>query len=141
LIYSIDRAAGPRHELAKEIMQRAALGPCCLTLQSISEFFVVATRKGMMLPTEAVPVAEAVIALFQTTSPTVRAVQAALRLAASGRASYWDALLIHTAADAGCTAILTEDLTDGIVMADVRIINPFGSGVLSAAAEELLSVD
>ncbi len=122
-------------------MQRAALGPCCLTLQSISEFFVVATRKGMMLPTAAVPVAEAMIALFQTASPSARAVQAALRLAAAGHASYWDALLVHTAAEAGCTAILTEDLTDGTVMADVRIINPFGSGILSAAAEELLSVD
>ncbi|MGA9012311.1 MAG: hypothetical protein WB509_07430, partial [Acetobacteraceae bacterium] len=65
----------------------------------------------------------------------------ALAVAASGRASYWDALLIHTAADAGCTAILTEDLADGTVMADVRIVNPFGSGALSAAAEELLSVD
>jgi len=39
------------------------------------------------------------------------------------------------------TAILTEDLADGTVMADVRIVNPFGSGALSAAAEELLSVD
>jgi predicted nucleic acid-binding protein len=113
--------------MAKHIMHRAALGSC-LTMQSISEFFIVATRKGMMRRTEAVPVAEAMMTLFRTASPSARAVQASLRFAASGRASYWDALLIHTAAEATCTAILTEDLPDGTVMAGVRIVNPFGIG-------------
>jgi hypothetical protein len=38
---------------------------------------------------------------------------------------------LTTAADATCTAILTEDLPDGTVMAGVRIVNPFGIGTLS----------
>ena len=63
LVYSIDRTAGPRHELAKQIMSRAAPGPCCLTLQSVSEFFAVATRKGMMDSAEAAAVAESMTRL------------------------------------------------------------------------------
>jgi predicted nucleic acid-binding protein len=140
LVYSIDRAAGPRHETAKAIMSRAAVGSCCLTLQSVSEFYVVVTRKGMMRPAEAVPIAEAMIGLFRSATASSNSVRSALSIAASGRASYWDALLLATAAEAGCTAILTEDLADGTTLAGVRIINPFAGAALSPAAETLLRV-
>jgi predicted nucleic acid-binding protein len=140
-VYSIDRAAGPRHEIARQIVNRAALGACCLTLQSVSEFFSVVTRKGVVPPVEAVPVAEAIMELFRTATATASAVRAAMRLAASGRASYWDALLVHTAAEAECTAILTEDLADNTSIAGVRIVNPFDGAALSAAAEAILSID
>jgi predicted nucleic acid-binding protein len=33
--------------------------------------------------------------------------------AAESRASYWDALLVRTAEEAGCTAILSGDMYDG----------------------------
>ena len=83
---------------------------CYLTLQAISEFFAVATRKNMVPPSEAAGIAEAMIDLFPTIAASAAAVRTALTTAASGRASYWDALLVNTAAEAGCTAILTEDL-------------------------------
>ena len=46
-----------------------------------------------------------------------------------------------TAAEAGCTAILTEDLADDSTLAGVRVINPFAGTSLSAAAEALLALD
>jgi predicted nucleic acid-binding protein len=127
--------------LAKDIMRRAALGPCHLTLQSISEFFAVATRKNMVPPTEAVDIAEAMIELFPTIAASAAAVRSALTAAATGRASYWDTLLVNTATEAGCTAILTEDLSDGAVFDGMRIINPFAGASLSAEAEALLTTD
>jgi predicted nucleic acid-binding protein len=48
---------------------------------------------------------------------------------------------VTTAAEAGCTAIFTEDLADGTELAGVRIINPFAGPALSAAAEALLTPD
>jgi hypothetical protein len=45
-----------------------------------------------------------------------------------------------TAAEAGCTAVLTEDLAEGTTLAGVCTIKPFAGAVLSAAAEALLSV-
>ena len=122
-------------------MRRAALGPCHLTLQSISEFFAVATRKNMVPPIEAVRIAEAMIELFPTIAASATSVRSALTAAATGRASYWDALLVNTAAEAGCTAILTEDLSDGTVFDGMRIINPFAGAALSADAEALLTTD
>jgi len=141
LVYSVDLTAGTRHETARQIMHRAALASCRLTLQAVSEFYAVATRKGMMPPLEAANFASAAIDLFRAVPASAGAVRAALATAASGRASYWDALLIHTAAEAGCTAILTEDLSDGSALAGVRIINPFAGGALSAAADALLTAD
>ena len=139
LVYSVDRTAGLHHQIAREIMITAALLPCCLTLQSISEFYAVTTRKGMMSSVEAASVAGALIDLFRTAAPSAAVLRTALAMAASRRASYWDALLVATAAEAGCTAILTEDLADGTTLGGVRIINPFGGGILSPAAEALLS--
>jgi predicted nucleic acid-binding protein len=50
-------------------------------------------------------------------------------------------LLVHTAAEAGCTAILTEDLATGTTMAGIQVINPFAGAALSAAAEAVLAID
>jgi predicted nucleic acid-binding protein len=141
LVYSVDRAAGVRHDMAKEIMGRAHLAPCCLTLQSISEFYAVVTRKGMMPPSDAVRVAEAMLDLFRTITASAYSVRVALASADAGRASYWDALLIATAAEAGCVTILTEDLSDGSTLHGMRVLNPFGSVALTAAAEALLATD
>ena len=113
--------------------------PCWLTLQSISEFYVVVTRNGMMPAAEARSVAETMIDLFRTAEPSAAAARTALAQAAAGRASYWDALLIATAAEVGCTAILTEDLADGTTLNGVRIINPFGERSLTAKASALLA--
>ena len=141
LVYSVDGSAGSRHDIAKVVMERAAIGPCWLTLQAISEFFFVVTRKGIMSRLEAQPIAEAMIYLFPTVALSAMAVRAALATASSGRASYWDALLVHTAAEAGCTAILTEDLADDSTPGGVRVINPFAGATLSAGAEALLAID
>jgi predicted nucleic acid-binding protein len=139
LVYSVDLAAGARHQISRQIVTQARLRACCLTLQSISEFYAAVTRKGMMRPEEAVPVAEAMLNLFQIATASTSVVRIAFRIASAGQASYWDALLLATAADAGCTAILTEDLADGATLAGVRIINPFAGSALSPAAEALLN--
>ena len=91
-----------------------------------------------MTPREAASVAEAMLGTFPTAPASPAAVRTALAIAASGRASYWDALLIATAAEAGCTAILTEDLGGAASLAGVSIINPFAGTALSPAAEALL---
>lgn len=138
LVYSVDHSAGPRHDLAKRIMREASLAHCYLPLQAVSEFYVAVTRKSMMPPSAAASVAEALIDLFRTITASAGAVRTALATAAAGRASYWDALLLVTAAEAGCTAILTEDLSNGSVLHGVRVLNPFADGALSPQAAALL---
>ncbi len=141
LVYALDRQAGDRHVLASRIIGAAVLADCCLALQSVSEFYAVVTRKRLVAPAEAVAQARDWLDMFQTVPASAGAVRAALRTAAAWHASYWDALLVATAAEAGCTTILTEDLADGGLLLGVRVLNPFAGAALAPAAEALLTTD
>jgi predicted nucleic acid-binding protein len=141
LVYSIDSAAEARHRLAREIVDRAVECECWLTLQALGEFYVAATRKGMTPPAEAAAQAADWLDLFPTVAASPSAIRTALAEAAAGRAFYWDALLVATAAEAGCTIVLTEDMSDGSVHGGVRVHNPFApSGELTETARDLLGL-
>lgn len=141
LVYSVDQEAGQRHQIARSIVRRAALVPCWLTLQAISEFYAAVTRKQKMPAADAARVAADMLAVFSTIPLSATAVRTALATASAGRASYWDALLVATAAEAGCMTILTEDLSDGTTLHGVRVLNPFTPAGLAPAAEALLGAD
>jgi predicted nucleic acid-binding protein len=141
LVYALDRASGDRHTVASRIIARAPFVECWLTLQSISEFYFAITRKRLASIAEARDQALDWLGMFPTIAASATAVRAALATASSGRVSYWDALLVHTAAEAGCAAILTEDLAADTTLAGVRVINPFAGATLSTGAEALLAID
>jgi predicted nucleic acid-binding protein len=138
LIYAIDVRAGDRFRLSEQIVDRAARSTCVITLQSVSEFYWATSRKGLLSKTDAADHARDLLMAFPSAAASAPAITAALAVAVGGQASYWDALLIATAAEAGCTAILTEDMADGATLLGVRIVNPFAGDVLSAPAEALL---
>ena len=79
--------------------------------------------------------------LFPTVAASAAAIRAALADAATGRVSYWDALLVATAAEAGCRIVLTEDMSDGSALGGLRIHNPFAaSGGLTGMTRRLLGL-
>ena len=65
-------------------------------------------------------------------APTTEAVLvAALDLAAEHQFSIFDAIIVSAAAEAGCRALISEDMQDGFVWRGVRIVTPFvGDAVL-----------
>ena len=138
LVYSIDRDAGVRQWMARRIIDLAIRADCRLTLQAVSEFYAAATRKNRMPPAEAAAQAADWLDMFPCLTSSPSAARVALLEAATGRTSYWDALIIATAAEGGCQAILTEDMKDGAVLGGVRIVNPFGPQDLNGAAFDLL---
>jgi predicted nucleic acid-binding protein len=50
---------------------------------------------------------------------------AAADLASHHQLGIWDAVVLATAADAGCRLLLSEDLQDGFTWAGVTVANPF----------------
>jgi predicted nucleic acid-binding protein len=50
---------------------------------------------------------------------------AALRLHARYKFSYWDCAVISAARELGCTRLLTEDLTHGQKIVGLTVVNPF----------------
>lgn len=141
LVYSADRAAGDRHAAAIQIMALSAQAGALLTFQSLSEFYSVSTRKGMIEHARAAALIDSWLTLFPCIAVSANAIRAALSDVGAGRAAYWDALLIATAAEAGCTLILTEDLQDGAALRGVEIHNPFArGGGLTGRARQLLAL-
>jgi predicted nucleic acid-binding protein len=55
------------------------------------------------------------------------AIRAAAGLAGQAKISFWDALIVVSAARAGAEALYTEDLNDGQEILGVRISNPFAA--------------
>jgi predicted nucleic acid-binding protein len=141
LIYSLDASAGYRRERAARIIAEAMHCDCWLTLQSVSEFYAAATRKKLISRSQAAAQANDWLEMFSTVAASPNAVRSALAVATTERASYWDALLVATAAEAGCSAILTEDMSDGMSLRDVRILNPFSGDAIPAAVLQLLAAD
>ena len=114
---------------------------CLLTLQALSEFYWAISRKRIMPLSEAAAQIDDWLMYFPTVSASGGAVKAGVAHAVAGRASYWDALLIATAAEAGCMLILTEDLHDGATLSGIGIHNPFDpGGGLTDRAKELLGL-
>jgi predicted nucleic acid-binding protein len=86
------------------------------------------SRKGIVSLADAAAQATDWLELFPCAAASNSAVRTALADAVAGRASYCDALLLATAGEAGCVAVLTEDLADGAELGGVRIHNPFAAG-------------
>ena len=71
--------------------------------------------------------------------PTALALQTALDAAGGGRFQFFDALLLATARDAGCSAVVSEDMADGSALDGVHVIPAFAAGGgLPEAARALL---
>lgn len=141
LVYSVDVDAGARHSSAVQIIRNAVTCDCLLTLQAVSESYAAIARKRYAPPAEAAATARDWLQAFRCAAASADAVRAALADSVAGRASYWDALLVATAAEAGCTLILSEDMAGGSRLSGVEIHNPFTrSGALTPLTRRLLEL-
>jgi predicted nucleic acid-binding protein len=71
---------------------------------------------------------------------SANALRIGMEEASLGKFSLWDGVLLASAAEAGCTVILSEDMQDGARLGPITICNPFGPDGLSAGAREALGL-
>lgn len=95
-----------------------------VSTQVLTEYFAVATRK-LSIPSESAHRRVQLMTNFAVVVPTSELVLSAIELHRLGSISIWDALIVRAAVSARCTHLLTEDLSDGALVAGVRIDNPF----------------
>lgn len=125
LVYAVDRLAGAKHEHAAELVDAAVDDDCVLTVQALAEFLAVVTRKGLAPRDEAVAQVRDWQEVFPVVAASSSALAHALEPFRAGRLGLWDAVLLATAREAGCTLVLSEDLADGIDVDGVIVRNPF----------------
>jgi predicted nucleic acid-binding protein len=139
LIYFHDPRDLRKQSLAQHIVTTAVTRNCTLGLQAAGEFYRATTHKKILTPADAGIAVVSFLSAFSTFPATVNAHRIAVREAVAGRFSYWDAVLLVSADEAGCKTMLSEDMADGARLGNITVRNPFGPAGLSAAATTALA--
>jgi len=127
-IYSFDRSSSVKAKLAKELIQDALdSGKGVISYQVVQEFLNVALRQFA----QAMSLADAEQYLSITFRPllAVHSSEAlygeALRLFNKHKLSWYDALILASALEAGCAILYSEDFQHGRSFGDLKVQNPF----------------
>jgi predicted nucleic acid-binding protein len=129
LVYAFDPSAGRKHVAAARLLDRLwQTGTGCLSVQVLQEFFVTVTRKvprPLTLDEGSDRVRE--LTAWKVFAPTANDVLGAIAVQRQAQISFWDAMIVHAAAESGCDTLWTEDLSDGQELRSVRIRDPFAT--------------
>jgi predicted nucleic acid-binding protein len=125
LIYADDQAAPAKQKRALELVaehRRAKTG--VVSLQVLQEYFVTVTRK-LQVDASIVRRKVELLAEFDVAAPEVADILAAIDLHRLHSFSFWDALILRAAKQAGCSVLFSEDMQNTREIDGVRIVNPF----------------
>ena len=108
------------------LIQRLPAGAALLPVQALGELFQLLVRKANRAPAQA----RAAILGWRDAFPLIETsetvIVGAAELAASHRFSFWDGVILASAAESGCRLLLSEDLQEGLTWNGVTVTNPFG---------------
>jgi len=125
LVYADDKAAPSKQRRALELVaEHRRAGTGVVSLQVLQEYFVTVTRKLQVDARTARRKVE-LLAEFDVATPDVADVLAAIDLTRLHSFSFWDALVLRSAQQAGCGVLFTEDMQNAREMDGLRIVNPF----------------
>ena len=114
--------SGDRSEVAERLLANGGI----VSIQVLNEFTSVARRKRALTWTDIRTALASLGDLCGEPRPLTAATHdAALNIAERHGRHIYDALIIASAAEAGCRTLYTEDIANGQVIAGVRLINPF----------------
>jgi predicted nucleic acid-binding protein len=126
LIYAHDLDAKSKHRVARSLLAqlwRDRTG--VVSMQVLQEFYVNVTRKiPSPLPRSLARTVTNSYAMW-CVETTTDEISSAFQIEDESHIGFWDALIVASAARAGATRILSEDLNAGQIIAGVRIENPF----------------
>lgn len=125
LVYLFD-ASEPAKQKRAEHRLLAESREIFVSTQVLQELYVALTKGRNPLATPAI--AERAVrdaAAYSVVQIDTPLVFSAIEAARQHRLSFWDALILRAAAQAGCATLLSEDLNAGQIVDGVRIENPF----------------
>jgi predicted nucleic acid-binding protein len=125
ILYACDASAVQKHDLSVALLARLAANKGgVLSIQVLMEFYSNATRKFRMSSHEA----EAVLddfADWRLHRPDYPSVIEAVRLQRRYKLAWYDAMILNSALESGCSVLWTEDFSDGQRFGDLVIRNPY----------------
>jgi len=125
LVYADDKASLAKQRRAIELVaEHRRAGTGVVSLQVLQEYFVTVTRKLGVDARLARRKVE-LLAEFDVVAPEVADILAAIDLYRLHGFSFWDALILRAAKQAGCRVLLSEDFQGQREVDGVRVVNPF----------------
>lgn len=130
LIYLFDETDDRKRAIASGLVRDGlAAGDACISFQVVQETLQVVTRKldPPATAAEAGRLLDEVLAPLWTVSPDPALYRRALELQERYSLSFYDALIVAAALEAGCTRLLSEDLQHGQRIERLTIEDPFAA--------------
>lgn len=127
LVYAEDRDAKAKHEIARDlVVELWGDRSGALSVQVLQEFYVNVTRK-LKKPLSSAKAREIIDEYLTWTvvANTGKLLTDAIDLQQKVQLSFWDAMVVQAAIDAGCTKLYSEDMNDGQRFGSVVVVNPF----------------
>lgn len=125
LVYAHDSRSPAKQRRSRELIQELAEGvDGVISTQVMQEFYVAATRKLGVDPLAAKAILKT-FSVFDIVQVSPALMQEAIDCSILNRIGFWDALILASAASAGCSRVLSEDLNAGQMILGVRVENPY----------------
>lgn len=125
LVYAEDPSAGAKRVAALELFEKLPRETTLIPVFALGELFRVLVHKARR------PVATARELVFSwgDSFPLIElsssVMLAAIDVANQHQFRIWDAVILASAADAGCRLLLSEDFQEGFTWSGVTVTNPF----------------
>lgn len=124
LVYLMDKRNLKKRNTSRELVRKAAAnGEAVISTQVLQEFYVVATKKLNLGPI----IAKSIMHTFENMEVVTigkETINEAIDASIQYKLSFWDALILAAAESAKCDVLYSEDLNEGQVMRNLRIVNP-----------------
>ena len=128
LVYADDKRAAAKQSRAIELVaEHRRDGTGVVSLQVLQEYFVTVTRKLNVDSPLARRKVE-ILSEFDVVVPEVADILAAIDLHRLHAFSFWDALVLRSAQQAGCSVLFSEDFQHDRIVDGIQVVNPFRRG-------------
>ena len=129
LVYLFDADEPAKQQLARDVVgELMRTGTLVLSSQVLSELYVTITRKlAYPLDPESALRALGDLAVYPVVAIDAALVQRAAARSTAEQVTYWDALILEAAVEAGADVVYSEDLQHGRTYQGVSVVDPFAA--------------
>lgn len=127
LVYAYDNQDAYKQQQAKTLLNqlwREHSG--CISIQVLQEFYVTTTQK-LAQPLATIEASQIIsdLGLWRIHQPQVEDILSAIQIQQLHQLSFWDSMIVRSAAQLDCSIIWTEDLNAGQLIEGCKIQTPF----------------
>lgn len=125
-LYALDVKAGDKHERARSLIEELwEMGRGVLSTQVLQELSINLGRKtGQSFSAEDRRNVLKYYSKWETVTNTAQSILRALDFEERYKVSFWDALILQAAEQAGASILYSEDLAHDRMYGPVRVVNP-----------------